>query len=349
MLHSGETESRIYSAEIFPCIRSVPWFKLFAMKRSKTQWKRLLKLHELIKDEQFPNCSSFAKEWEVSTKTVQRDIDFLQYQLGAPIEYDALKRGYYYTDPFFMLPSIPMSEGELLALMIGTQALAAYRGTPVSKQLESVLGKLSDVLPDEISINPSELFANFSFSAPPSIPVNPQIWKSVVKGLVSRQQMEVTYNGKSSRIHPLHMANLQGAWYLFVRFHDYDNFRQISVARIEKARLLKKPVDASGFDPQDFLANTLYRFAGDNQPFTVKLVFDAEVADSMLEQLWHPDQKTRELKDGRVELEFSAKGEIEVKRWIMAWGRYCTVKSPEWVKRMIADEVEAMVNRAKSD
>jgi predicted DNA-binding transcriptional regulator YafY len=305
--------------------------------------KRLLVLHELMQQNKFPNCSSFAQEWEVSAKTIQRDIEFMKDQMGAPIEYDALKRGFYYTEPSFMMPAISMSEGELMALAIGTRALEQYKGTPVAAKLEGVLEKLSELLPDAISINPTELFSNFTFSAPPSIPIKPQIWETVVKGLLSKRQMEIAYNGQTARIHPLHMANLQGAWYLFVRFYDYDNFRQISIGRIEKTKLLREAVDATGFDPKGLLSDTLYRFAGDNEPFTVKLVFDAEIAEQVLEQQWHPNQKTRTLKDGRVELEFAAKGDVEVKRWILAWGRYCTVKSPKWVKQMIDDEVEAMV------
>ena len=295
-----------------------------------------------MKDGRFPNCSSFAEKWEVASKTVQRDIDFLRDQMGAPIEYDALKRGYHYTDPFFMLPSISMSEGELVALAIGTRALEQYKGTPIAAKLESVLEKLSEILPEEISLNPTELYSNFSFSTPPAIPVKPRIWETVVKGLLSKRKIEITYNGKTAPISPMHMANLQGAWYLFVRFYDYDNFRQISIGRIEKARLLKETFEPSGFDPKEFLSNTFYRFAGDNKPFTVKLVFDKAVADSVLEREWHPNQEATLQKSGNVELEFTAKGDIEVKRWILAWGRYCKVKSPKWVKQMIDDEVAVM-------
>lgn len=294
----------------------------------------------------FPNCSSFAKKWEVSSKTIQRDIEFMKYQLGAPIEYDALKRGFYYTEPSYMLPSVSMNEGELMALIIGSRALEQYKGTPIATKLESVLRKLSEVLPDEISLNPTELFSRFSFSSPPSIPVQPQIWETVVKGLLSKRQLEIVYQGKTAPVHPLHLANLQGAWYLFVRFYDYGNFRQISLGRIEKATLLQQAADNSGFDSAAFLSDTLYRFAGDNEPFIVKLVFDKEIAEQVLEQLWHPNQKTSVQKSGNVELEFTAKGDIEVKRWIMAWGRYCTVKSPQWVKQMIADEIKAMGSSA---
>ena len=111
--------------------------------------------------------------------------------------------------------------------------------------------------------------------------------------------------------------------------------------------MLKEPVNDAGFEAKKFLDNTLYRFAGNNEPFTVKLVFDAEIAEQVLEQQWHSNQKIKALKDGRVELEFTAKGDVEVKRWIMAWGQYCNVKSPKWVKQMIDDEVDAMLSKRK--
>jgi predicted DNA-binding transcriptional regulator YafY len=318
------------------------------MERSKTQMRRLLELHEFLKGEKFPNCSSFGKRWEVSDKTIQRDIDFLRDQLGAPIGYDALKRGYYYTDPFFMLPSISLSEGELAALVIGSKALEQYKGTPIASKLEKVLEKLSALLPDTITLDPVELYSNFSFSSPPAIRIKPAIWEVVVKGLLAKRQMEISYKGKVSRIHPLHLANLQGAWYLFVRFYDYTNFKQISLGRIEKASLLKQAVDADGFDPDVFLADTLYRFAGDNEPFTVRLKFSPEVADAVIEREWHLNQEVTTLKDGSVELTFTAKGDIELKRWIMAWGRYCSVIEPMWVCDMIDAEVSAMVeNRTR--
>jgi len=169
--------------------------------------RRLMELDGLMRQGKYPNCSSFARQWEVSSKTIQRDIEYMKYQLGAPIEYDALKRGFYYTDEFFMLPSITMNEGELTALIIGSRALEQYRGTPIATKLESVLEKLSDVLPAEISLNPSDLFSRFSFSAPPSMSIKPDIWELAVTGLLSRRRLEITYQGKTSIICLTHFGD----------------------------------------------------------------------------------------------------------------------------------------------
>lgn len=314
------------------------------MKRSKSQMERLLNLHEQLAAGKYPNCASFAAEWEISTKTAQRDFDFMRDRLNAPLEYDALKRGWFYSRPNFMLPSVAMNEGELAALLIASRALREFQGTPMAKQLEAVFEKLSALLPGQISINPHELFAQFSFTAPPSLPVQPDIWQTVLKALFQKQLVEIRYgtNRNSSKIKPLHLANLKGDWYLFVQYDGFDNFRQIKLARIQSAKLLRQNFAPVDFPAGEFLDSTFGRFAGENEPYQVKLLFHPDAADDVTERDWHPKQKLRQLKNGSVELEFGAKGLVEVMHWVLAWGRYCKVKAPKELKQMVAEEINAM-------
>ena len=318
------------------------------MKRSKTQAERLLALDQLLRNSKYPNCTSFAAGWEISTKTAQRDIDFLRDRMGAPIEYDALKRGYYYTEPTFMLPAVQMNEGELAALLMGSKVLEQFKGTPMAEKLTSVFDKLSALLPDNITVRPEELFTRFSFVAPPAMPVSSNVWKKVVQGLENQQMLEIQYRNwrgeKTSRIAPVHLANLQGDWYLFVQFEGFDNFRQVALSRIQKIKVLRKKADIQGsFNAKKELADTFSKFSGDNKPFRVTVQFDPEIADSVLERQWHPKQEVKTLKDGRVEISFDAKGDIEIKRWVMAFGRYAKVKSPKWLKDVITEEARAML------
>ena len=319
------------------------------MKRSKTQAERLLDLDRRLKNKEYPNCTSFAADWEISTKTAQRDIDFLRDRMGAPIDYDALQRGYYYTEPTFMLPAVQMNEGELAALLMGSKMLEAFQGTPMAEKLSSVFDKLSALLPDNITVRPEELFTHFSFTAPPAMPVSSNVWKKVVQGLENQQMLEISYRNwrgeKSIRVAPVHLANLQGDWYLFVQYEGFNNFRQIALSRIQNIKLLSKKSEIQGsFNPKKELADTFSKFAGDNQAFRVTVQFSTEVADAVLERQWHPKQEVKILKDGRVEISFDAKGDLEIKRWVMAFGRYAKVKSPKWLKDQITEEAKAMLN-----
>ncbi len=97
------------------------------------------------------------------------------------------------------------------------------------------------------------------------------------------------------------------------------------------------------FNAKKELADTFSKFAGENKPFRVTVQFDPEIADSVLERQWHPKQEVKTLKDGRVEISFAAKGDIEIKRWVMAFGRYAKVKRPKWLKEQITEEAKAML------
>jgi len=52
----------------------------------------------------YPNANSLALRFEISTKTAQRDIDFMRDRLNCPLHYDRSRKGYYYEDSTFSLP-----------------------------------------------------------------------------------------------------------------------------------------------------------------------------------------------------------------------------------------------------
>ena len=324
------------------------------MNRSKTQFSRLLELDKRIRQGQHPNCLSFSVEWEVSQKTVQRDIDYLRDELKAPIEYDREKKGFYYTKDSWFLPSISVSEGDLLAILVAERALEQYRGTPIARELERVFGKISDMLPDKISVRPELIFNKFSFTSPPTRSIDTNIWAAVVRGLVNQQVLRMSYKSiekqttTSWQVQPFHMANLQGEWYLFGKGVEEDFVRQFSIGRIQKVNVTDKKFEMpADFDSKKFLANTFGRFAGNNRTNGIRILFDKEVAPWILEKQWGPKQVIKSRKNGDLELTFCAAGVFEVFRWVMAWGRWAKVLAPTELKRMVDEEIAAMCKGRK--
>jgi len=113
---------------------------------------RMMRLHESLRSEAYPNCRQLSEELEVSPKTVQRDIDFMRDQLGLPIDYDARKFGFYYTEEVREFPNVQVSEGELVALFVAQKALSQYQGTSFEKPLTAAFRKLTEGLQDEVSV-----------------------------------------------------------------------------------------------------------------------------------------------------------------------------------------------------
>jgi predicted DNA-binding transcriptional regulator YafY len=84
---------------------------------------RIIQIHELLKEGKFPNCQALSDDFEVSYKTVQRDIDFMRDQLQLPIEYDSARRGFIYTKEVNNLPMVALKEGEVVALLVAQKAV----------------------------------------------------------------------------------------------------------------------------------------------------------------------------------------------------------------------------------
>ena len=81
---------------------------------------RMRRIHEWIKSGKYPNAVTMGKDLEVTDRTVKRDIEYMRDRHGAPIEYDELRHGYYYTVDFDFLPVAAMTEAEMFALLSTT-------------------------------------------------------------------------------------------------------------------------------------------------------------------------------------------------------------------------------------
>lgn len=324
------------------------------MKRTRPQFNRLVELDRRIKAGKYPNCLTFSAEWETSQKTIQRDVDYLRDVLGAPIEYDREKNGYFYTDDHWFLPSVSLSEGELVATLLAARALEQYAGTPVAGDLERIVGKLADLLPERISIRPEWLSGRFTFHGPPAKPVDPAIWTEVMRGLLHQLSVKITYKAMEATapgermIDPYHIANLSGEWYVLAWCHKKGMVTQFAIPRISKAAVTERGFEVpDDFDPKTYLAAAFARFASGERPVEVRLLFTAEVAPWVVEREWHPSQRLRKRKSGEIEMSFKATGLFEVLRWVLSWGSAVTVLGPESLKKDVAEEIQRMAQQSR--
>src|ERR1039458_7990060 len=81
--------------------------------RSRPPLERMLRIHQALQSGKFPNASMLARELEVATKTIHRDIEFMRDRLGLPVEYDSAHFGYHYTEEISAFPTMQITEGEL--------------------------------------------------------------------------------------------------------------------------------------------------------------------------------------------------------------------------------------------
>ncbi len=325
------------------------------MAKDKTQLLRLLfidrKIREGMHSGIMANCSSMAAEYEVSAKSILRDIDYLRSQRDAPIAYDARVRGYYYTEENYALPAISLNESDLFAICIAEKALRMHEDTPIYRKLQKVFRKIEDSLPEKVSIHPAWVEDKLSVIPERQTRLEPEVWEAVSAGLSKNRALAISYRkpgGRESterRVDPYHLVRYQGEWYLIGHCHRRGAIVTFAMSRIETALLLEKRFSVpEDFDHARYSGTQFGIFSGERE-ILVKVWFSREHAPYVLEREWHPRQTEVRKKDGSVVLGFPARHLYEVKRWVLSWGSGAKALAP----KELADSVQKELASALAD
>src|SRR6516162_7399190 len=155
--------------------------------------QRMLHIHQSVQTGTYPNASVLARELEVSTKSIHRDLEFMRDRLELPLAFDSHQGGYHYTQEVNGFPNLHITQGELVALVVAEKALQQYRGTAFEKPLLSAIRKMEQSLPDTISISLSDIEQTISFRTRSEPVLDLQIFDALAGATAARQQIEVLY------------------------------------------------------------------------------------------------------------------------------------------------------------
>src|SRR3954470_2484019 len=315
---------------------------------SRPPLERMMRLHGALKARQFPNCQKIAAELEVSAKTIQRDIDFMRYRLGLPIEYHPRQFGFFYTESVTGFPNIEVSEGEITALLVAQKALAQYKGTPFERPLHSAFRKLTDGLKDRVSFSWHDLEDAISFRSAGASAADLEMFETVSKGVLRCVELEFEYRKLNSagyelrRVRPYHLGCLENQWYLFGEDLERRQLRTFALPRMRKVRLttkgFRRPAD---FSITQILSGSFGVYsAGKKQ--RIRIQFDAFAARLVAERKWHESQRVREQKDGSIILQLELGGLQEIERWVLSWGKHARVLAPKELTTRLREEATAI-------
>jgi proteasome accessory factor B len=308
---------------------------------SRPPLERMLKIHDELRRGALINCTKLMKTLEVSRKTIVRDIAFMRDRLDLPIEYDVLIQAYRYTQPVTSFPTVNVTEGELMALLVAQRALEQYRGTPFHRQLEVAFGKLAGGLRDRISFSPADELRAVSFKNIGLGKTDLAVFNALSTAVLKQQEVTFDYRkpgatGKSPRrVRPYHLANRENSWYLVGFDLERDSLRTFALPRMSDVVVTKerfaRPAD---FSPEKFFASALGVLGGSGD-YRVVIRFTPAVAERVRERDWHESQEIRELPGGSIELRMRLGALTEVEQWVLGWGAGAEVIAPDELRRSI--------------
>lgn len=309
--------------------------------RTRPPLERMLRIHEELRRGTMINCTRLMRDLEVSRKTVVRDIAYMRDQLDLPIEFDARINAYRYTYPVNSFPTVQVTEGELMALLVARRAVEQYEGTPFHRQLEVAFEKLTGGLKDRISFSPAEELSAVSFKNIGLGKADLGVFNALSSAVLKQQEITFSYRKPGDAratprsVQPYHLSHRQNLWYLVGHDIERKALRTFALPRIADVRTTKKTfARPQDFSPEAFFSNALGVLGGSGN-YVVRVRFTAKVADRVRERVWHDSQELREQSDGSVELILKLGALPEVESWILGWGAEAEVLAPPELRKNI--------------
>jgi predicted DNA-binding transcriptional regulator YafY len=290
----------------------------------KTALPRIYKIDEMIASGNFPSTRKIAKAYVTSASSISRDIDFMKNSLGAPIEYSALHRGYYYSEKTFRLPGSFTTVENIQALGMVKTLLSLYRDTPLYATARNLLESITAPLIDQKNPN---LYEN-RIVVPPvaASPVDPAMWNVITAGLRDNCVISFMYQGMYDedymprRVRPYQLLFDAGIWHLYGFAEERKALRLFTLSRIKDPVLttlkFTLPVDfdycsrADGSNFGIFSGEKKYRFS---------VAFYDEAQFWVRERKWAADQIIEETED-EVIITFTSTQYSKILEWVLSRG-----------------------------
>jgi predicted DNA-binding transcriptional regulator YafY len=310
--------------------------------------ERMIALDAAIRSGVLPDVRTLMDRFEVSERTVRADLAFLRERLNAPLHYDRGRGGYHYTDPTWTLPTMLMSEGELIAFFLSVELARRYLGSSFETPLRKTIERLAGSLPSELQVDLGELAHHYIFQAGATAGAEPALLAALFECVRERRPIEMLYltgsTGERKRrvIEPYQLLNVRGDWQVMAFDHLRQNMRQFAVSRIEEWTVLKgeRFVRDPGFSVEDYLSTGFLAERGDTAEEIV-IWFDDYQARYMRGRQFHPTQQVEEHADGSLTLRFQSGAMAEIRRWVMSFGRHAIIKAPASLIAELRAECEA--------
>ncbi len=296
----------------------------------------------------------------VTTRTIRRDLQALE-EAGFPLyddrSHDDGRTRWCINGLAFKGLATGLTLSELCALYFSRTLLESLSGTPFRDEVESAFEKLSltltphmrrflDQLPRVLSTkaDPTRRRPGTADSAGTSDSGQPQIIARALDATLHLRQASITYHSRSSDrtktylVHPYRLAYAQGALYLLAYVPEYGEVRTFAMERIQELSLLEDRFAPIEELPDAAFPHSLGVHSG--PPERVEIEFQPAVAEYVSAREWHQSQQLRDAPGGGVLITLNVCRDRALTSWILSFGPFARVVSPEHLAHEIADQIE---------
>jgi predicted DNA-binding transcriptional regulator YafY len=316
------------------------------------QTERLYKIEQILHDRRLASFAELQEELEVSRATLKRDLQFLRDRLNAPIVYDREANGYRFDvpdryAPRHQLPGLWFNASEIHALLMMQQLLEEVQPgllgphiAPLQTRLQSLLGSVGGQ-----TDAPTEIARRVRILHAQKRRAELRHFELIASTLLKRRRLKIRHfnrgrNAESEReISPQRLVHYRDNWYLDAWCHLRQDLRSFAVDAIRSADMLDTPAEEVAESELDRVLAAGYGiFSGEHTEWA-RLRFLPEQARWVMEEQWHPQQRTELLADGSLLLELPYAHPTELVMDILRHGSGVEVMAPPALRALVRERL----------
>lgn len=326
------------------------------MDKKSEQLLRKLKFIAEAKKNNYPNAGSFAQKMQAfegedgqpfgcSARTIARDIKDLIETHKAPLEYDALQRGYYLRNPDWEF-SCPVFEEDFVSMAIlGTRLSSDILPNPIKQDIDNAVAQT-------MAANKSEFFdtamiESILCASGIKTSIDPVVFKALFDAWRQKQMVRLSYQNPKGEIsehefEPHIIAFNRGVWY--AKGYRFGS-KEVRLYAVQRIVALQKGGQHFSTDRKllsDTRAQGLFNY---EKIAGVKLHCEASIAFYIHEQQKVFKSKIERQQDDSLIITLNPVVEHEVIRWILAEAGRIRVLEPQWFRQKVAAAGKAIMEK----
>lgn len=318
------------------------------------QWKVL---HALESSRHGVALDTLARELEVTTRTIRRDLAALQEAGFALYDtHDENGRVRWRLDGQALKGlETGFTLGELCAVYLSRHLLESVAGTPFQRDLSNAFARLEAALSPRMRQFLDRLPLVLVAKPGPRVRGGasaPDIVARLLEATLHFRVALMRYHSVSSArvkdyvVHPYRLAFAHGGIYLQAYVPEYKAVRTFAVDRVASVSLDKQTFTPRADVSDDVFANSLGVNTGPAE--RVEIEFDAKIAPYVRARVWHASQEIREREDGTLVMTLRVCHDWALRSWILGWGPFARVVSPAALAADVRGDLEAASARYDS-
>jgi proteasome accessory factor B len=319
-----------------------------AMTEQTRRSTRLIEIESLLRrNPRGLTVREIAERKDYSTRTIQRDINALESELGVPlIELPGRRWGILAgSSP---IGSVRFSLHEARAVYLAVRLFLRHADEQDPDGI-TALDKLAGAVPLTLADHVEETVKHLRRR-----PVDERatsVLHTVTEGWANGRSVLITYRSVTAEaprdllIDPyiLEPSATGAATYVIGYSHEHAAIRTFKCDRILAAEATDTTFEPEGLpELRERLARAWGGVVLGDDQFQVVLEFSADVADRVMETHWHETEITERLPDGRLRFQVVLPSLLEFVPWVRGWGSEVTVIEPPELR----DEVATSLRKA---